>query len=68
MLANSSALLIQVLDALIGLEVEFGIGWLALGIDQLEGVRAIAVHVTKTIGNATIAEQEADLKGNKKLN
>ena len=62
------ALHIQVLDALIGLEVEFGIGWLTLGIDQLEGVRAIAVHVTKTIGNATIAEQEADLKGNKKLN
>jgi len=41
--------------------VELGVDGLTLGIDELEGVGTIAVHVAIAVGGAAIAEQEADL-------
>lgn len=38
--------------------MEFAVDCLTLGVDQLEGVRSVAVHVTVTVGSATITEQE----------
>lgn len=52
---------VQILDALIRLHVELGIDGLTLGIHQLKGVRAVAVHVGEAIGSAAITEQEAHL-------
>ena len=46
------------------LEVELAVDGLALGVDQLEGVRAVAVHVAVAVGQATVAEQEGHLGNN----
>lgn len=44
------------------LVVELAVDRLAVSINQFEGVRAIAVHVTVAIGQTTIAEQERHLQ------
>lgn len=41
--------------------MELAVEALASGIDQFEGVRAVAVHVTVAIRQTTIAEQERHL-------
>lgn len=51
----------QVLDALSGLEVELAVVSFALVVDELEGVRAVAVHEAVAVGCAAVAEQEHDL-------
>ena len=43
------------------LVMELAIHSLILSIDKLEGVRAIAVHVTVSIGSTSITKQEGDL-------
>ena len=45
------------------LVVELAVDWCPITIDQLEGVRAIAIHVPKTIWDATVTEQEGHLVG-----
>lgn len=45
------------------LVVELAVDGLAVSINQFEGVRAIAVHVTVAVGQATITEQERHLRG-----
>ena len=45
------------------LAVELDVDCLPLGIDHLEGVAAVAVHVPEAIRDATVTEQEADLVG-----
>lgn len=52
---------VQILDALIGLQMEFGVDRFTLGIDQLEGMGSVSIHVGVAIGSAAIAEQEAHL-------
>ena len=46
------------------LEVELAIDGMALGVEQLEGVRAVAVHVAVAVRKATVAEQEGHLRKN----
>ena len=46
------------------LEVELAIDGMALGVEQLEGVRAVAVHVAVAVRQATVAEQEGHLRKN----
>ena len=41
--------------------MELAIHSLILSIDKLEGVRAISVHVTVSIGSTSITKQEGDL-------
>ena len=43
------------------LVVEFAVDYLVAGVDELERVRAVAVHVTITVGNTSIGEQDHDL-------
>lgn len=43
------------------LVVELAVDSLAIGIDQFESVRAIAVHVTVAIRQTSITEQERHL-------
>lgn len=43
------------------LVVELAVDTLAIGIDQFEGVRAIAVHATEAIRQTSIAKQERHL-------
>ena len=43
------------------LVVELAVDHLVVAVDELERVRAIAVHVTMTVGNASIREQDHDL-------
>ena len=45
------------------LEVELAVETFTVSVDQLEGVRAIAVHVTVAIGQTSITEQERHLYG-----
>lgn len=45
------------------LVVELAVDGLAVSINQFEGVRAIAVHVTVAVGQTTITEQERHLQG-----
>ena len=45
------------------LVVELAVDWCPITIDQLKGVRAIAIHVPKTIWDATVTEQEGHLVG-----
>lgn len=52
---------VQVLDALVGLEVELAPDRIAGGVDHLEGVRSIAVHEAETVRSTTIGEQEHHL-------
>lgn len=49
------------LDRFLYLEVEFTIDWLVLSIDKLEGVRAIAVHVTIAVRSTSIGEEKRHL-------
>lgn len=49
------------------LVMELAVDWLALRIDQLEGVGAITVHVAIAIRNATVAEQEGHLSRGKEV-
>ena len=46
---------------LIGLEVPLAIEELILVVDQGEGVRAVAVHVTVPVGDAAIGEKDRHL-------
>lgn len=41
--------------------MELAVETLTVSIDQFEGVRAVAVHVTEAIGQTSIAEQERHL-------
>lgn len=43
------------------LVVELAVDTLAIGIDQFESVRAIAVHATVAIGQTSITKQERHL-------
>lgn len=52
---------IQILDTLIGLEMELAVGHLPLCVDHLEGVRTVAVHVSVTIRYSPVAEHVHDL-------
>ena len=51
----------EALDALVGLVVVFNQELLALGVNPLEGVRAVAVHVAVAIGSASVGHQDSDL-------
>ena len=54
---------VKALDALVGLVVELAVDWIALGIDHLEGVRSVSVHVPVPVGGAPIGKQEGHLVG-----
>lgn len=41
--------------------MEFAVDTFTIGIDQFEGVRAVAIHVTVAIRQTSIAEQERHL-------
>lgn len=43
--------------------MELAVDGLATVVDQLEGVRAVAVHVAVAIGQTAVAEQEGHLQG-----
>ena len=43
------------------LVVEFAVDTVALLVDQLEGVAAVAVHVPEAIGDAPVTKEERDL-------
>lgn len=43
--------------------MELAVDGLAFGVEQLEGVRAIAVHVAVAVGKTAVAEQEGHLQG-----
>ena len=43
--------------------MELAVDGLPLLVDQFEGVRAIAIHVPKTIGDAPVTKQKWDLVG-----
>ena len=43
--------------------MELAVDGLSILVDHLEGVGAIAIHVTMAIGDAPITEQERDLVG-----
>mmetsp|Transcript_137763 Transcript_137763/g.194883 ORF Transcript_137763/g.194883 Transcript_137763/m.194883 type:complete len:292 (-) Transcript_137763:39-914(-) len=51
----------QVLDAGVGLEVEFDKELVTLVIDPLESVRAVAVHVSVAIRGTSVREEDGDL-------
>src|SRR5690606_17130870 len=51
----------QVLDALLGAEVELHPETLVLSIDEAEGMAAEQVHVAETGGNAAVAHHNCDL-------
>ena len=51
----------QVLDALLGAQVEFDPDTFILGIDHAEGVTAKAMHVAVGIGNTAVAHDDGDL-------
>lgn len=42
--------------------MELAVDGLAVGVDQLEGVRAVAVHVAVAVGKTAVAEQEGHLQ------
>ena len=44
------------------LVVELAVDGVSLSVDQLEGVRAIAVHVAMAVGNTAVAEEEGHLR------
>ena len=45
------------------LVVELAVDGLSVLVDHLEGMGAIAVHVTMAIGDASVTKQERDLVG-----
>lgn len=45
------------------LVVELAVDGLAVVVEQLEGVRAVAVHVAVAVGKTAVAEQEGHLQG-----
>jgi len=51
----------EVLDARVGLEVVLDEELLVLLVDPLEGVGAVSVHVTETVGGASVGEENRDL-------
>lgn len=42
--------------------MELAVDWLAVAVDQLEGVRAVAVHVAVAVGKTAVTEQEGHLQ------
>lgn len=52
---------LEVLDALVALEVPLDEVGLAGLVDELQGVGGEAVHVTVTIGGTTVGEEDGDL-------
>jgi hypothetical protein len=58
-----SLVTVKALDALVGLVVELDVVGLALSVDHLEGVGAVAVHVAETDGGAAVGEEERHLVG-----
>jgi len=54
-------LLCEVFNALIGLEVILDPVGFSFGVDVLEGVAAVAIHVAVALGNTTVREQDGDL-------
>lgn len=54
------------------LVVELAVDWLAVAVEQLEGVRAVAVHVAVAVRETAVTEQEGHLQeeetGNKVIN
>jgi hypothetical protein len=51
----------EVLDSLIGLEVVFNQELFVLGIDPLEGVGRVSVHVSESIRSSTVGHQNSHL-------
>lgn len=51
----------EVLDPLCGLEVVLNQECLSFSIDPLEGMRAVAIHVTVPVRGASVREQDHDL-------
>ncbi len=51
----------QVLDALLGTEMELGPDALVCNAEEAVGVTAEAVHMTKTLRNAAVAHGDRDL-------
>lgn len=49
------------------LVVELAVNTFPFGIDQFEGVGAIAIHVAEAIRQSSIAEQERHLKKKKRM-
>lgn len=45
------------------LVVELAVDWLSILVDHLEGVGAIAVHMTMAVGDAPVAKEKRDLVG-----
>lgn len=43
--------------------MEFAVACLALCVDEFVRVRSVTVHVTKTVGSASITKQKHDLMG-----
>lgn len=58
MLALNFIAKMSLLDALVGLVMELAVYRVSFFVYQLEGVRAIAVHVPVTIWCTTVREQE----------
>lgn len=54
---------VQVLDLLVRLVVELAVVRLRLGVDELESVRSVAVHVAIAVRDAAVREQHAHLVG-----
>jgi hypothetical protein len=55
----------QVLCTALDFRMEFTVDGLAFGVNELECVRAVAIHVTVTIRCATVAKQEHHLQSAK---
>lgn len=51
----------EVLNAGTSLEVKLDPELISLLVDPLEGMRAVAIHVTVTVGCAAVAEEDGDL-------
>lgn len=47
--------------------MELAVEALAVAVDQFEGMRAVAVHVTVAVGQTSIAEQEGHLDRKDKI-
>jgi len=51
------------LDSLVREQVELGVNPLAFLVDEFQGVSVVPVHVSVTIGDTSITEQDHDLGG-----
>lgn len=58
-----ASIVVNLLDPLVCLTVELAVDGFAVLVNQLEGVRPVAVHVSEAVGCTTVGEQEAHLVG-----